>query len=181
MLGFSGSLVRWCEFPACCSRPWEARPLLWTPRRLVGSQHPVSAWGRPVGQAAARPHWGKEQRALEWLSALHSDWCRVSGSRIPLPGLRTFGFIEEYFFPLCFLVVQTIYMDDGVSSFVQIRGSVPLFWEQPGLQVGNKKSMSTCVTVPPALSSKQLWFVSFNHVSFMAQFLVFVLSPVGLS
>ncbi|KAM8791681.1 synaptojanin-2 isoform 2-T2 [Rhynchonycteris naso] len=32
---------------------------------------------------------------------------------------------------------QTIYMDDGVSSFVQIRGSVPLFWEQPGLQVGS--------------------------------------------
>ncbi|EDL83730.1 synaptojanin 2, isoform CRA_d [Rattus norvegicus] len=28
-------------------------------------------------------------------------------------------------------------MDDGVSSFVQIRGSVPLFWEQPGLQVGS--------------------------------------------
>uniref|UniRef100_A0A669P6B0 phosphoinositide 5-phosphatase n=1 Tax=Phasianus colchicus TaxID=9054 RepID=A0A669P6B0_PHACC len=28
-------------------------------------------------------------------------------------------------------------MDDDVSSFVQIRGSVPLFWEQPGLQVGS--------------------------------------------
>ncbi|NXG68838.1 SYNJ2 protein, partial [Baryphthengus martii] len=32
---------------------------------------------------------------------------------------------------------QTIYVDDDVSSFVQIRGSVPLFWEQPGLQVGS--------------------------------------------
>ncbi|XP_009863674.1 PREDICTED: synaptojanin-2 [Apaloderma vittatum] len=32
---------------------------------------------------------------------------------------------------------QTIYLDDDVSSFVQIRGSVPLFWEQPGLQVGS--------------------------------------------
>ncbi|XP_004674215.1 PREDICTED: synaptojanin-2 [Condylura cristata] len=31
----------------------------------------------------------------------------------------------------------TIYLDDCVSSFVQIRGSVPLFWEQPGLQVGS--------------------------------------------
>ncbi|XP_021491385.1 synaptojanin-2 isoform X4 [Meriones unguiculatus] len=35
------------------------------------------------------------------------------------------------------LLLLTIYMDDGVSSFVQIRGSVPLFWEQPGLQVGS--------------------------------------------
>ncbi|KFQ82807.1 Synaptojanin-2, partial [Phaethon lepturus] len=32
---------------------------------------------------------------------------------------------------------QTIYLDDDVSSFVQIRGSVPLFWEQLGLQVGS--------------------------------------------
>ena len=32
---------------------------------------------------------------------------------------------------------QAIYVDSSVSSFVQIRGSVPLFWEQPGLQVGS--------------------------------------------
>ncbi|XP_060687579.1 synaptojanin-2-like isoform X1 [Hemiscyllium ocellatum] len=32
---------------------------------------------------------------------------------------------------------QVIYLDDAVSSFVQIRGSVPLFWEQPGIQVGS--------------------------------------------
>ncbi|XP_077031540.1 synaptojanin-2 isoform X2 [Agelaius phoeniceus] len=33
---------------------------------------------------------------------------------------------------------QTIYLDDDVSSFVQIRGSVPLFWEQTRLQVGSR-------------------------------------------
>lgn len=34
-----------------------------------------------------------------------------------------------------------IYADDGaaVSSYVQTRGSVPLFWEQPGVQVGSHK------------------------------------------
>ncbi|XP_048457144.1 synaptojanin-2-like isoform X2 [Rhincodon typus] len=32
---------------------------------------------------------------------------------------------------------QVIYLDDAVSSFIQIRGSVPLFWEQPGIQVGS--------------------------------------------
>uniref|UniRef100_A0A493TK51 phosphoinositide 5-phosphatase n=1 Tax=Anas platyrhynchos platyrhynchos TaxID=8840 RepID=A0A493TK51_ANAPP len=30
-------------------------------------------------------------------------------------------------------------LDDSVSSFIQIRGSVPLFWEQPGLQVGSHR------------------------------------------
>lgn len=30
---------------------------------------------------------------------------------------------------------QAIYVDGNVASFVQIRGVVPLYWEQPGLQV----------------------------------------------
>lgn len=30
---------------------------------------------------------------------------------------------------------QVIFLDDTVSSFIQIRGSIPLFWEQPGIQV----------------------------------------------
>nr|XP_057942472.1 synaptojanin-1 isoform X3 [Doryrhamphus excisus]XP_057942473.1 synaptojanin-1 isoform X3 [Doryrhamphus excisus] len=33
---------------------------------------------------------------------------------------------------------QAIFLDDSVSSFIQIRGSIPLFWEQPGIQ---KKSI----------------------------------------
>lgn len=34
---------------------------------------------------------------------------------------------------------QVIVLDDWVSSFVQTRGSVPVFWEQPGVQVGSHK------------------------------------------
>ncbi|TTE36946.1 Synaptojanin-1 [Bagarius yarrelli] len=34
---------------------------------------------------------------------------------------------------------QVIFLDDKVSSFIQIRGSVPLFWEQPGIQVGSHR------------------------------------------
>lgn len=37
-----------------------------------------------------------------------------------------------FFFPSFFKV---IFLDDKVSSFIQIRGSIPLFWEQPGIQV----------------------------------------------
>lgn len=31
---------------------------------------------------------------------------------------------------------QAIYVDNSISSFVQVRGLVPLFWDQPGLQTG---------------------------------------------
>ena len=30
---------------------------------------------------------------------------------------------------------QFVFMDDEISSFLQLRGSVPLFWEQPGVNV----------------------------------------------
>lgn len=34
---------------------------------------------------------------------------------------------------------QVIYIDNEVTSYIQTRGSVPLFWEQPGVQVGSHK------------------------------------------
>ncbi|XP_031427567.1 synaptojanin-1 isoform X2 [Clupea harengus] len=34
---------------------------------------------------------------------------------------------------------QVVFLDDKVSSFIQIRGSIPLFWEQPGIQVGSHR------------------------------------------
>lgn len=34
---------------------------------------------------------------------------------------------------------QAIFMEDCVASYVQTRGSVPLFWEQTGVQVGQHK------------------------------------------
>lgn len=30
---------------------------------------------------------------------------------------------------------QVIFLDNEVTSYIQTRGSVPLFWEQPGMQV----------------------------------------------
>uniref|UniRef100_A0A673I205 Synaptojanin-1 n=1 Tax=Sinocyclocheilus rhinocerous TaxID=307959 RepID=A0A673I205_9TELE len=41
----------------------------------------------------------------------------------------------------CFYLysLQVIFLDDKVSSFIQIRGSIPLFWEQPGIQVGSHR------------------------------------------
>ncbi|XP_067348212.1 synaptojanin-1 isoform X4 [Channa argus] len=36
---------------------------------------------------------------------------------------------------------QVIFLDDKVSSFIQIRGSIPLFWEQPGIQKNSIKGV----------------------------------------
>ncbi|XP_073927565.1 synaptojanin-2 isoform X3 [Castor canadensis] len=58
--------------------------------------------------------------------------CECAGARFHTRGVNDDGHVSNFV-----ETEQTIYMDDGVSSFVQIRGSVPLFWEQPGLQVGS--------------------------------------------
>ncbi|XP_039108014.1 synaptojanin-2 isoform X2 [Hyaena hyaena] len=58
--------------------------------------------------------------------------CERAGARFHTRGVNDDGHVSNFV-----ETEQTIYMDDGVSSFVQIRGSVPLFWEQPGLQVGS--------------------------------------------
>nr|AAK61722.1 synaptojanin 2B1 [Rattus norvegicus] len=58
--------------------------------------------------------------------------CERAGARFLTRGVNDDGHVSNFV-----ETEQAIYMDDGVSSFVQIRGSVPLFWEQPGLQVGS--------------------------------------------
>ncbi|XP_042745802.1 synaptojanin-2 isoform X4 [Lagopus leucura] len=57
---------------------------------------------------------------------------RAAAARFHIRGLNDDGHVSNFV-----ETEQTIYLDDDVSSFVQIRGSVPLFWEQPGLQVGS--------------------------------------------
>ncbi|XP_025977987.2 synaptojanin-2 isoform X1 [Dromaius novaehollandiae] len=58
--------------------------------------------------------------------------CERAGARFHIRGVDDDGHVSNFV-----ETEQTIYLDDDISSFVQIRGSVPLFWEQPGLQVGS--------------------------------------------
>ncbi|XP_077204851.1 synaptojanin-2 isoform X1 [Paroedura picta] len=58
--------------------------------------------------------------------------CERAGARFHIRGVNDDGHVSNFV-----ETEQTIYLDNDVSSFVQIRGSVPLFWEQPGLQVGS--------------------------------------------
>ncbi|KAE8601793.1 hypothetical protein XENTR_v10013798 [Xenopus tropicalis] len=58
--------------------------------------------------------------------------CARAGARFHIRGVDDDGHVSNFV-----ETEQTVYVDDDVSSFVQIRGSVPMFWEQPGLQVGS--------------------------------------------
>lgn len=62
--------------------------------------------------------------------------CERAGTRFNVRGTNDDGHVANFV-----ETEQVIYADDGsaVSSYVQTRGSVPLFWEQPGVQVGSHK------------------------------------------
>ncbi|XP_039914737.1 synaptojanin-2 isoform X1 [Hirundo rustica] len=59
--------------------------------------------------------------------------CERAGVRFHVRGVNDDGHVSNFV-----ETEQTIYLDDDVSSFVQLRGSVPLFWEQTGFQVGSR-------------------------------------------
>ncbi|XP_078088949.1 synaptojanin-1 isoform X5 [Mustelus asterias] len=60
--------------------------------------------------------------------------CERAGTRFNVRGTNDDGQVANFV-----ETEQVIFLDDCVSSFIQIRGSVPLFWEQPGLQVGSHR------------------------------------------
>ncbi|XP_035873302.1 synaptojanin-1 isoform X4 [Phyllostomus discolor] len=60
--------------------------------------------------------------------------CERAGTRFNVRGTNDDGHVANFV-----ETEQVVYLDDAVSSFIQIRGSVPLFWEQPGLQVGSHR------------------------------------------
>ena len=60
--------------------------------------------------------------------------CERAGTRFNVRGTNDDGHVANFV-----ETEQIIYLDNEVSSFIQTRGSVPLFWEQPGVQVGSHK------------------------------------------
>ncbi|XP_070565612.1 synaptojanin-1-like [Ptychodera flava] len=60
--------------------------------------------------------------------------CERAGTRFNVRGTNDDGHVANF----C-ETEQVIFVEDKVSSFIQTRGSVPLFWEQPGIQVGSHK------------------------------------------
>ncbi|KRF79769.1 synaptojanin-1 [Drosophila virilis] len=60
--------------------------------------------------------------------------CERAGTRFNVRGTNDEGYVANFV-----ETEQVIYVDGDVTSHVQTRGSVPLFWEQPGVQVGSHK------------------------------------------
>ncbi|XP_077979137.1 synaptojanin-1-like isoform X2 [Glandiceps talaboti] len=60
--------------------------------------------------------------------------CERAGTRFNVRGTNDDGHVANF----C-ETEQVIFLEDKVSSYIQTRGSVPLFWEQPGIQVGSHK------------------------------------------
>lgn len=60
--------------------------------------------------------------------------CERAGTRFNVRGCNDEGNVANFV-----ETEQAIYIDDSVTSYLQTRGSVPLFWEQPGIQVGSHK------------------------------------------
>ncbi|GAB1864194.1 phosphoinositide 5-phosphatase [Camponotus japonicus] len=60
--------------------------------------------------------------------------CERAGTRFNVRGTNDDGHVANFV-----ETEQVIYIDNEVTSYVQTRGSVPLFWEQPGVQVGSHK------------------------------------------
>ncbi|CAI9731580.1 synaptojanin-1-like isoform X1 [Octopus vulgaris] len=60
--------------------------------------------------------------------------CERAGTRFNVRGTNDDGHVANFV-----ETEQVIFLEDQISSFIQVRGSVPLFWEQPGIQVGSHK------------------------------------------
>lgn len=60
--------------------------------------------------------------------------CERTGTRFNVRGVNDEGHVANFV-----ETEQCIFLDSEITSYVQTRGSVPLFWEQPGVQVGSHK------------------------------------------
>lgn len=72
--------------------------------------------------------------------------CERAGTRFNVRGTNDDGHVANFV-----ETEQVIYLENQITSYVQTRGSVPLFWEQPGVQVGShrvKMSRGSEASVP---------------------------------
>lgn len=74
---------------------------------------------------------GSQQARACLISRLSSE---RAGTRFNVRGVDDDGNVANFV-----ETEQVIYLDGKVSSYILLRGSVPLFWEQPGINVGYHK------------------------------------------
>ncbi len=74
---------------------------------------------------------GAQQAKAAVVSRLSAE---RAGTRFQVRGVDDRGHVANFA-----ETEQAIFLGSDVSSFVQVRGSVPLFWDQPGINVGSHK------------------------------------------
>ncbi|KAK9887395.1 hypothetical protein WA026_022333 [Henosepilachna vigintioctopunctata] len=60
--------------------------------------------------------------------------CERAGTRFNVRGTNDEGHVANFV-----ETEQVIFLENEITSYLQTRGSIPLFWEQPGVQVGSHK------------------------------------------
>lgn len=60
--------------------------------------------------------------------------CERAGTRFNVRGVNDLGHVANFV-----ETEQVIFLNQTILSYLIIRGSIPLFWEQPGVQVGSHK------------------------------------------
>lgn len=83
------------------------------------------------GVAISTVYVGHEQARACLISRLSSE---RAGTRFNVRGVDDDGNVANFV-----ETEQSIYLESKVSSYILLRGSVPLFWEQPGINLGSHK------------------------------------------
>uniref|UniRef100_T1ITZ6 phosphoinositide 5-phosphatase n=1 Tax=Strigamia maritima TaxID=126957 RepID=T1ITZ6_STRMM len=85
--------------------------------------------------------------------------CERAGTRFNVRGANDDGHVANFV-----ETEQVIFLNDQVSSYVQTRGSIPLFWEQPGVQVGSHKvKMSRGTEAASAVFDRHLSMIRYRY------------------
>ncbi|KAK2701219.1 hypothetical protein QYM36_020111 [Artemia franciscana] len=78
--------------------------------------------------------------------------CERVGTRFNVRGVNDDGSVANFV-----ETEQLIYVDNQITSFLQVRGSIPLFWDQPGVQVVVKFPADYPYSPPHVRFVTKLW------------------------
>ncbi|XP_018020970.1 synaptojanin-1 isoform X2 [Hyalella azteca] len=88
--------------------------------------------------------------------------CERAGTRFMMRGVDDYGHVANFVETEELVHVETL--DNVILSYVQTRGTVPLFWEQPGLNVGSHKvKMSREPTISGKAFSEHMRFLRHKY------------------
>lgn len=81
--------------------------------------------------------------------------CERAGTRFNVRGANDLGHVANFV-----ETEQVIFLNQVILSFLTIRGSIPLFWEQPGVQVGSHRiKMSRGSEISQAAYDKHMFLL----------------------